>query len=367
MGGMDPRLGGYFYFRILIFETSVFTKHFGMSGFDVRVWELVCYCFIFIVGLLGNLTICLVVLKSGPSYTLLPFNVYLMSLAIADLVLAVVCLPVYVMSTSAYSHPDGTEGVILCKIITGYLLPFWLGGVSIYLLVIISFERYTAISKPFVAFTRTTSKKTVLLIAGAWFIGFIIQLPTVIGIDFTKGNSSIGNHCVYKWKSETQRTLIFVFAFTFQYIIPALIFIVNFYRIQQCLAKFDRDLKQRFSDSYKLINVDIKVMKKKRKTVRIVFVASLAFFICWTPNNIMYFLFQYAGRKDISWCNSGFQFGIILGFFNSCVNPFLYSFQSRDFRSHCKKILKKMFGINCDLSGTTMERGPRRDSAAALM
>ena len=82
---MDPRLGGYFYFRILIFETSVFTKHFGMSGFDVRVWELVCYCFIFIVGLLGNLTICLVVLKSGPSYTLLPFNVYLMTLAIASI------------------------------------------------------------------------------------------------------------------------------------------------------------------------------------------------------------------------------------------------------------------------------------------
>lgn len=318
-----------------------------MDDFDLRAWELACYCLIFIVGLLGNLTICLVVLKSDPSYRLMPFNVYLMSLAIADLLLAVVCLPIYVMSTLKSSHLAGSEGVIFCKIITGYLLPFWLGGVSIYLLVIISFERYTAISKPFLALTRTTSKQTATFVAGAWLIGLVIQLPTIIGIKFTKSmsNASVGNHCVYEWSTHMQRTSIYACMFTFQYLVPAVIFIVNFYRIQKCLTQIDKQLKQMFADSQQLVNVDIKVMERKRKTIRIVFVASLVFFICWTPNNIMYFLFQYGGKTDITWRSKYFQAGIILGFSNSCVNPFLYAFQSKDFRSHCKKIFKKMLGI----------------------
>ena len=166
-----------------------------MTGLELQPWELVCYCFIFLVGLVGNVIIFLVVLKSGPSYRCVTFNIYLMALAVADLTLAVVCLPIYIMSTSSFPHPTGTQGTAVCKIVTGYLLTFWLGGVSIYLLVVISFERYAAISRPLQAMARSTSKRTASFIAFAWVIAFVIQIPTVVGVNFSTTNATIGNYC----------------------------------------------------------------------------------------------------------------------------------------------------------------------------
>ena len=311
-----------------------------MAGLELKVWELLCYCFIFVTGLIGNLVVCLVVLKSGPEFRRVPFNIYLMSLAMVDLTLAVVCLPIYVMSTTTFPHPTGTKGIVLCKTVTGYLLPFMLGMVSIYLLVVISFERYTAVCKPFSAITRKTSTNKAFYICGVWLIALVLHIPTLIGITFTDSKPSIGNYCSFAWKTATISRSVYAFVFTFNYVLPAVIFAVNLYRTQKCLAKLDENLKQSFTRKHQCA----KVMEKKRKTIRTVFVLSAAFFICWTPNKVMYFLFQYGGMTGISWNSDFYQAGVILGFFNSCINPFLYAFHSKDFRSHCKKVLEKMFG-----------------------
>ena len=311
-----------------------------MAGLELKLWELACYCFIFVTGLIGNLVVCLVVLNSGRVFRRVPFNVYLMSLAIVDLTLAVVCLPIYVMSTAKFPHPTGTKGVIVCKTLTGYLVPFGLAGVSIYLLVIISFERYTAVCKPFEAAARRTSKKTAVYVVGAWLIGFATEFPTTIGLKFNESKPTLGNYCSFAWKTEAISKSVYAAVFSLNYVLPAVIFTSNLYRIRKCLAKLDENLKQSFTGKQQ----GIKVMEKKRRTIRTVFVVSAAFFIFWTPNKVMYFLFQYGGRSDISWNSDFYQAGIILGFFNSCINPFLYAFHSRDFRSHCKKVLRKILG-----------------------
>lgn len=312
-----------------------------MASLALTAWELTCYCVIFTVGLIGNLTVCLVVVKSSPKFRSVPFNIYLMALAITDLCLAITCLPIYVMSTTAFNHPDGYGGTVLCKIITGYLLPFWFGGASIYILVIISFERYEAISNPLSARTRSVTIKTWVNIVFAWLIGIVIEVPTIVGLRYTsdRQNATVGSFCKFTWKSQTVITSIYAFTFTFQYVLPAFIFIINFYRIKKSTGHLDESLKRNFADGGYLM----KVMNKKRQTVRIIFIASLAFFICWTPNNVMYFLFQYGNQKSIAWDSTIFQAGIILGYFNSCVNPVLYAFQSKSFREHCKEVLTKSF------------------------
>ena len=88
--------------------------------------EIICYCLIFFVGLLGNVVVCVVVWKSGPSFRRVPFNVYLMALAVTDAVLAVVCLPIYLLSLPMFRpyHPKGTDGRILCQAVTGYVTYF---------------------------------------------------------------------------------------------------------------------------------------------------------------------------------------------------------------------------------------------------
>ena len=305
-------------------------------GLELKAWELICYCILFVVGVIGNLIVCVVVMKSRSRSGRMrdvPFNIYLMSLAIADMALAVVSLPVYLLSTTTFSHPTGTKGTILCKLFTGYLLPFWFGSVSVYTLVIISFERYTAISKPFVAMTKSVSKVTALYIGSAWLIGLVLQLTTIVGVGY---HPSHGRYSDYIW-SKTTGTIAYATAFTFQYVVPAIILVVNFYRIERCLAKIEKSLRSKFKNDQFM-----SIMKAKKKTIRIVCVVSAAFFICWTPNAVMYFLFKYAGSHS-SWRTDIYRASIVLPFFNSCVNPFLYAFQSKEFQGHCKKVFKQIF------------------------
>ena len=229
--------------------------------------------------------------------------------------------------------------VFFCR----YVIPFWLSGVSIYLLVIISFERYEAVSNPFLARTKTASKWTALYIIMAWVISSAINAPTIVGIGYIESDSFpknyyVGNYCTYIWNPTTK--VIFSFTFVFQFTVPAVVFILNLLRIRHCLNKLDTSLTHGFQDSQQQCTV----IARKKRTVRIVFIASLMFFVCWTPNNAMYFTSQF-GLKGNDWNSPIYQAGILIGFFNSCINPFIYAFISKDFRDRCKKVLREMFGV----------------------
>ena len=313
-----------------------------MGGIEFWTWEIICYCFIFVTGLFGNLTVIIVVLKSGSArhrFREVPFNIYLMALAIVDLIFAVTCLPVYVLSTNVFDHPTGVQGDILCKLVTGYLIPFWLGDVSINTLLIISFERHAAICKPFQAIQLGISRRTYFYIAGTYLAAFVLQIPTLVGIRWAGVNGTV-SYCTYIWPSDTVSTSIFAVIFTCHFVLPSTIFLINFYRIKKCLMKLDGDLRRSLGDAKQRV----KIVKSKEKTVRIVLVVLVAFFVSWTPNHVMYFMFQFGVKHNVRWNSKYFQVGLILGFSSSWLNPFLYAFQSRNFRSHCHKVFKKMVG-----------------------
>ena len=313
-----------------------------MAGITVWPWEITCYCFIFVAGLFGNLAVIIVVMKSGSArhrFREVPFNIYLMALAIVDLTVAVTCLPIYILSSSIYNHPHGGTGDILCKLITGYLVPFWLCDVSIFTLVIISFERHAAICKPFQAVRLGIPRKTYFFIAGTYVAAFFLNTPTIVGIHWAGVNGTV-SYCTYRWPSDAISTSIYAVVFVCHFVLPATIFVFNFCRIRKCLAKLDKDLRRSIGDARQRV----KIMKSKGKTIRIVFVVTVAFFVLWMPNHIMYFLFQFGEIHDLDWNSNYYQVAIILGFSSSWLNPILYAFQSKDFRSHCWKVFWKILG-----------------------
>ena len=304
-------------------------------------WQIGSFSLISILGVIGNLIVCIVMFVGGKKLRSVPFNVYITSLAATDLSLAAVGIPIYVISKSSFAHPSGNDGNILCKIVTGNLLPFWLAGSSVYILVLISFERYHAIRDPFLARTRIVSAKTAIAITGALILGLLVQIPVMIGVEYTKENATIGNYCTYRWKSKSTTTLVYILSLTFQYVIPAAIFVVNFIRIRKCLVNLDDILKRQ--TGYNKGNQNTAAIRRKRKTIKTVFIIVLAFFICWTPNTIMFFVFQYAGVSSLPANSVTFEVSVILAFSSAWVNPMLYSFQSKEFRKHCKKLASKVY------------------------
>ena len=182
-----------------------------------------------------------------------------------------------------------------------------------------------------------TSRKIYIYIAIAWFLGFLRELPVLVGIRHASDNITVGSSCYY-WPDQSANIFIFAVLFISQYLAPAVIFLVNFYRIKKRLTRLGGTLNVALADERERV----KIMRRKKRTIRIMFMVLIIFLLFWTPNNVMYLLFQYAGDSNVTWNSNYYQFGIILGFSSSCVNPFLYAFQSKQFRVHCGKFLRKL-------------------------
>jgi len=61
------------------------------------------------------------------------------------------------------------------------------------------------------------------------------------------------------------------------------------------------------------------------------------FVICWTPNEVMFFLNLTGLHVDFSsWF---YHFTVVLVLTNSCINPFIYAAKYREFQQGVKRLI----------------------------
>ena len=89
--------------------------------FPVRDWILSCYIIITCLGVVGNTLVLWVVVKRKMMKGA-PFGKYVGCLALADWVVSITCVPIYLTSTSWYKHPVGAAGDAMCKVCLFYIV-----------------------------------------------------------------------------------------------------------------------------------------------------------------------------------------------------------------------------------------------------
>jgi len=62
--------------------------------------------------------------------------------------------------------------------------------------------------------------------------------------------------------------------------------------------------------------------------------------ICWSLNEIMYFLTFFGFALDFG--SPLYHFSVVLVFTNSCVNPFIYAAKYRQFQEGVKRMMSKI-------------------------
>ena len=71
-----------------------------------------------------------------------------MNLAVADMLVGLFFTPQYIFM-HMFTHPGGLAGKVLCSLLTGSNVA-WVGGAaSVFTLVVIAIERYSAVMDPF--------------------------------------------------------------------------------------------------------------------------------------------------------------------------------------------------------------------------
>ncbi|XP_055639486.1 neuropeptide SIFamide receptor-like isoform X2 [Toxorhynchites rutilus septentrionalis] len=152
-------------YPLLTAYDPAYELRYGLLG---TVLLSVAYTLIFIVGLLGNISVVIVVKKSSMMRS--PTNRFIVNLAYADLLVNFLCLPFTLIGNL---FPAWILGVFFCKTVS------YMQGVSVSAsvntLMAISIERCVAISFPISGTITTRQYRVIVTII--WTIALSINLP----------------------------------------------------------------------------------------------------------------------------------------------------------------------------------------------
>lgn len=110
-------------------------------------------------------------------------NYFLLSLAIADLAIGCVSMPLFAIQTIAGYWPFGS---FICD--TWLALDYLASNASVLNLLIISFDRYFSVTRPLTYRAKRTNKKAAFMIAVAWLVSLILWPPWIYSWPYIEGN-----------------------------------------------------------------------------------------------------------------------------------------------------------------------------------
>ncbi|XP_061584940.1 C-C chemokine receptor type 7 [Cololabis saira] len=309
------------------------------SNNHFRLWFMpLFFSAICLLGLAGNLLVIVTVFYFQRLKTMT--DVYLLNLAVADLLLALT-LPLRAASCLA----RWALGLFLCKAMyTVYKLSFYSG---MFLLSLISVDRYFAVAKAVSSHRRRTEAALFSKVSAAavWVAALVFSVPEMVYTNTDNGDCAPfprGNKSLLVRVQSGQIALGFG--------LPLLVMTFCYTCIVQTLCQ---------ARSF-----------ERNKAIKVILAVVAVFLLSQVPYNAVLFLNTVlAATGDVVDCDVDNRLMYAtdltqcLAFLRCCLNPFVYAFIGVKFRHDFMKLLKD-FGC---LSHATFYRyawGRRRSSAA---
>lgn len=314
----------------------------SLQGFDSElIITATVYGLTFLVGMIGNSLIIYSVAQFRGMKSL--SNVFLASLATADLILIIFCVPVKFAQLFSYTW---TFGGFLCKLV--HYIQSLSAICSVYTLTAMSFERYYAIMYPVECryiCTMSQTKRTIIL---TWLGSIILATPVLwIQILLEVGDEQHrGYWCIRDWDNALGWKLYELYMLTIILIIPLTIMTYSYGHICNRLYFVMRDRSTTFHLSTQpAIYIDAS-HNKMLQVIKMLIVVVIVFVLCWTPILVINVLTAFKVTPTLNYGNmkaikTAFH---LFSYANSCVNPIIYGFMSRNFRASFKAALIKCLG-----------------------
>ncbi|XP_004083682.1 trace amine-associated receptor 1-like [Oryzias latipes] len=279
------------------------------------------------VTVCGNLLVITSVVYFRQLHT--PTNALILSLAVADLLVGAVVLPLtmkFSVSTCLYNRS------VFCLIRSS--LDMILGSCSILNLCCISVDRYYAVCQPLTYRFKINNHVIGIMILISWF------LPALFAVGFQLGFNRA--NCVQRCLSFALVTQFISFVFLFY--LPLILMLCLYLKIFLVAQKQANSL-QKHTKSRENAN---KLEKKATKTLAVIMGV---FLLCWLPSFFCITIVSFSRSSD-----TGPLIEILnwLALSNSLLNPFIYAFFYSWFRSAFLLIISgKIFFT--DLTNVTLQ------------
>nr|BAQ54695.1 opsin, pteropsin type [Sympetrum frequens] len=288
----------------------------------------VCLLLIGLVGFVSNLLVMVLMCKNKQLWT--PLNVILFNLVCSDFSVSILGNP---MTLTAALFRRWIFGRTMC-VIYGFFMSL-LGIASITTLMVLSFERYVMISKPFQV-RRLSQKGAVALIGVIWVYALLLTTPPLFGWgDYVHESANIS--CSVNWESKTiSATTYVIFLFAMGLVVPVFVICFSYLNIIWTMKKNAVAMGR--------------VTKAECRVTVMVFVMIVAFLVAWTPYSVLALLVAFGDATLIS--PGVAVVPALMAKSSICYNPVIYVGLNTQFRSAWHKLL----GVRA-ISETSQEVG----------
>ncbi|XP_015460691.3 leukotriene B4 receptor 1-like [Astyanax mexicanus] len=288
------------------------------DGGTVVACSILAVCFV--VGVPGNLLVVWTILQhvKQRSHTVL----LILHLSVADL-MVLVTLPLWIYSL-AYSW---VFGQVTCKAMV-YIIHACMYA-SVFLITIMSVERFLAVRYPFKMLQWKTSYVMHRALGGVWVLALVLGIPAFLAQDFEETEDGT-QHCD---STEYSSVPFEVFCGCLQTLVG---FVIPFFILAVCYCQVASQLRQIQS-------------RNKQKSAFLIGSVVVAFALCWLPHhvvnvaNIAHLLIDPSDEQYLVPNVVLFIVGA-LAFISSSVNPMLYAFAARNFQGGLRRsAMAKLF------------------------
>ncbi|XP_052463191.1 trace amine-associated receptor 9-like [Carassius gibelio] len=243
-----------------------------------------------------------------------PTNLLILSLAVADLLVGLIVIP---LMGIRYIETCWYFGETFCSLFPFIL--YTLVSASLGNLVFISIDRYIAVKDPLQYSTRVTTNKAVFCIILNWLCSSIYSVIVLYDAIFRNENPiTCYGDCIVTVKFEYVLTDLIV-----SLVAPCSV-IISLYGQIFCVAKYQA----------RLINSVTNASKSEKKAAKTLGIVIAVYLLCWIPYYIVSLFPGYDSNES-----AVINIMCWIMYMNSCMNPLIYALFYRWFRTSAKYIL----------------------------
>ncbi|XP_058676241.1 D(1) dopamine receptor-like [Ammospiza caudacuta] len=324
------------------------------SPLSLRVVTAACLSLLILTTLLGNALVCLAVLRF-PHLRSKVTNLFVVSLAVSDLLVAVLVMPWRAASDVLGFWPFGA----FCDLWVAFDITCCTA--SILHLCLISVERYWAIAEPFRHQRRVTQRLAFVTIAVAWLLSLLISfLP--VQLQWHKAREQLGfNGSAEEGSCDPSLSRTYAISSSLiSFYIPVAIMLGTYGRLFRLARRQLRgisSLETPVGQSDHPRETSLKTsLKKETKVLQTLSIIVGVFVCCWLPFFVLNCLVPFCDPDlhvpGASPCVSRAVLSTFtwLGWANSALNPIIYAFNA-EFRAAFTSLL----GWGCLCRGSAVE------------
>ncbi|XP_048256456.1 allatostatin-A receptor-like [Haliotis rufescens] len=327
--------------------------------------SVIVYSITLLVGVVGNSLVIFSIAYYGRQKNVT--NVFLLSLASADLLLVTICVPI---KFAAFFSFTWQYGEFMCKSV------HYIQNVSmicsVWTLTTMSIERFIAIRYPLRAKYVCTITHARLVAVLVWVFSFVFAIPIIFGrIHKEVGVRHKAYWCIKEWHPPMFSILFEMYMFIMMFFVPICFMVVAYSFIcvevwkvagmrasmrsgrvissAPCQFRSNGVRWENHDATTPLTSHGIHKPKKtfsddnvvRKQVVVMLMVVVLLFTVCWGPimfNNLLT-AFGVLGHHHIDWLRFMRMAFWLMAYVNSCVNPVVYAFMSKNFRQTFKYAL----------------------------